>query len=573
MLEKKQLFEFLLQRVEEIAKHDGLKSPQAFGKWFVNLYFENPRELFISDGSRDGKVDLFLNVNDSGTIQYHVLNTKFTEKYDERAPVSFYDEITRFWQAFKNKSARGKYLDLVRPELKLRYRKLFDRYEHGKALLMFVTNHRRNEKQSQSVQHSEVRILHFEDICQFMADYIEGAMPRTRPMLLTGINTVLTANESDSEVPTSIVFARLIDFIKYMEEDPYDLLFARNIRLSLGPTPVNKEIARTFKEAPREFAFSNNGITLLCERHTHDPGSHEVTLENPRIVNGSQTLHSIRDCDNPSTSARIMVRIIEVSPSNIDELPTQAARRKQVISKIAIRSNLQNPIKKWNLVANDDFQQELARHFRKKGLFYERRKSEWKFRRTELKSVGINKGPEIRSLTQLIACYYWDKTYLGPANAKKSVGELFEDKPYELMKSTRPELIYQLYLIEDLMQSSFKCWFDLKYIQKLARHIDLSLFALIIKALQSANADFGSTKFSEQLENGGSDSSRSWKVLVKKAVDDIRSSYKKQNSKYRRAEGKELSFNNFFKTQGYVAPIFSNSVPRLLKKAARATLS
>ena len=39
-------------------------------------------------------------------FRYYILNTKFTEEYAKSSPVSFYDEITRFWQAFENKTNR-----------------------------------------------------------------------------------------------------------------------------------------------------------------------------------------------------------------------------------------------------------------------------------------------------------------------------------------------------------------------------------------------------------------------------------------------------------------------------------
>src|SRR6266567_610463 len=128
-----------------------------------------------------------------------------------------------------------------------------------------------------------------------MADYIENAMPRTRPLRLTGINNVLSADKDETEIPTSIVFARLTDFISYMKEDRYGLLFNRNVRVWLGNTEVNKAIADTFRTSPKEFAYSNNGITVLCEGHTTHQGRHEIVITNPRVVNGSQTLHSIRD--------------------------------------------------------------------------------------------------------------------------------------------------------------------------------------------------------------------------------------------------------------------------------------
>ena len=42
MYEPKQLFDFMLDRVEEVGSDNGLKSPQAFGRWFADMYFDKP---------------------------------------------------------------------------------------------------------------------------------------------------------------------------------------------------------------------------------------------------------------------------------------------------------------------------------------------------------------------------------------------------------------------------------------------------------------------------------------------------------------------------------------------------
>src|SRR6185437_14646581 len=105
--------------------------------------------------------------------------------------------------------------------------------------------------------------------------------------------------------------------------------------------------------------------------------------------------------------------------------------------KISIRSNRQNPIKRWNLVSTDDFQHDLARFFRKKRLYYERRDREWSDRKTELKSLGISRGPDIKWLAQLVSSYHWDNKLLGPVPAKARLGELFDGKPYQLVSKTK----------------------------------------------------------------------------------------------------------------------------------------
>src|SRR5262249_28795562 len=110
MYEHKQLFDSMLERVRAVGSANGLKQPQAFPRWFAEMYFEGPRDFVVADGPGDAKVDLFFSTTNGKGVRHHILNTKFTEAYNSTAPVAFYNEITSFWQAFKNKSNRTNYL-------------------------------------------------------------------------------------------------------------------------------------------------------------------------------------------------------------------------------------------------------------------------------------------------------------------------------------------------------------------------------------------------------------------------------------------------------------------------------
>src|SRR5690349_1042724 len=97
--EKADMFEFMLERVKETQKFHAEDEPQAFGRWFAQTYFLNPQDMFVSDGSRDGKIDLFFTSHDSKSLKHHVLNTKYTREFNKGAPPSFYQEIKYFWHA------------------------------------------------------------------------------------------------------------------------------------------------------------------------------------------------------------------------------------------------------------------------------------------------------------------------------------------------------------------------------------------------------------------------------------------------------------------------------------------
>jgi len=437
--QRKDLFDFVVSRVNKLAQEDGIPTYHAFSKWFAEFYFQNIDKIDVYDGTGDGKIDIVVQ-NKKGNI--FVINSKYTEEYSRNTPVSHYDEIVSFWQAFKNEDQREDYLqNVVRKNLRDKYSKLFRSYNDGKVKLFFLTNQVRNEKQHSRVKNQKIEYIYLDDLNNYLLEFLENAMPKTDELVLSDIQNCLTAVGSESIVPTSIVFARLVDFIKYMDNDPLDLLFARNVRLWLDTTETNKEIQRTFTNYPEEFVYSNNGITILCDSHNLDPGLHELKIINPRVVNGSQTLHSIRKTTSPSIKARVMVKIISL-PFSGETSTAERKKRKQIVHNISIRTNMQNPIKKENLVANDDFQLELSRYMWSKKYYYERRKNEWKIKSKDLKELRIQKGTDIKHLMQILSCLYYDRKGLGPVVSLATSGDIYESSNYKIIRETSPEIAF-----------------------------------------------------------------------------------------------------------------------------------
>ena len=180
MAEKRDLFSFMVNCIGDVATKSGLQSPQGFIQWFVELYYLKPHDLFISDGSHDGKVDAFFTTHNGSSVTHHIINSKFTKTYDKIAPPSFYNEIAFFGRAFLNKGARESFLEkAVKLELRPKYRQLFDYFDQERAQLLFVTNHRRNDKYYTQVADGPVEVFHLEDLLQYLIDDIDGAMPRT----------------------------------------------------------------------------------------------------------------------------------------------------------------------------------------------------------------------------------------------------------------------------------------------------------------------------------------------------------------------------------------------------------
>jgi hypothetical protein len=157
--------------------------------------------------------------------------------------------------------------------------------------------------------------------------------------------------------------------------------------------------------------------------------------------------------------------------------------------------------------------------------------------------------------------------------AKSDLGELFDGKQYDRIKTTSPDVIYQLYLLSSVLdQSVYGLSTSKQYIANLAGYMRFTLFALVVRALQAANAEWGSPELSKTLQDAVKDPPVSWRRFAKQAIDHVYGAYRKDAKRYRRAQGQILSFANYFKSRTYAKGIFGKALPRALSALARVLL-
>lgn len=187
-------------------------------------------------------------------------------------------------------------------------------------------------------------------------------------------------------------------------------LFDRNIRMGLGgERPTNRAIKTSLKAiadgtAPAElFALDHNGVTISVQRFDIDGG--RATVVEPRVLNGAQTVTTvgrfIEDQAGNKLAAdgrtrlgeiRVLARILETSAP-------------ELVTRITINNNRQNPVEPWHLRASDRMQLELEDRFREElKIFYERQESAFEaLSDSDLEDMGIeqtNKAIEIKRLAQ-----------------------------------------------------------------------------------------------------------------------------------------------------------------------------
>jgi hypothetical protein len=144
-----------------------------------------------------------------------------------------------------------------------------------------------------------------------------------------------------------------------------------------------------------------------------------------------------------------------------------------------------------------------------------------------------------------------------------------------MIKATSPELVYQLYLLDKVIETHLDELSNAKqYIANLARHMKFVLFAFVVKALQASNASFGSEEFANLLQAEMQQITKGWRNLVKRSIDQINVIYRGENKKYKKRVGQPLSVSNFFKSQTYIDQIIGKNkpLPQAVRTAARAVL-
>lgn len=168
-------------------------------------------------------------------------------------------------------------------------------------------------------------------------------------------------------------------------------LFERNVRCYLGSgrKGINHEIVNTVENTPEYFYYYNNGITISCSRYRVKEESNKVSLENPQIINGAQTVNAIYDayCKRKKKEERterndqviesklkehfskvkVLVRIVQSTKDEMSNFSQNLTRY----------NNSQNSIEVVDYRSNDKVQEKLQKEFAKLGYFYEVKRGEY----------------------------------------------------------------------------------------------------------------------------------------------------------------------------------------------------
>ena len=167
-----------------------------------------------------------------------------------------------------------------------------------------------------------------------------------------------------------------IDLVNFYKDSDSELSLFMNVRAFLGRGKISRNITKTARgDFPRHFWFMNNGVSVVCDNYQAVPqnGATQVTVENPWIVNGAQTVNSLLEIANDiSDEVKVLVRIYAIPRGDSDE------GRENLMTKITIGLNSQNPVSLRDLKANEEPLRIAQTIFAAKGVFLERKRGEFR---------------------------------------------------------------------------------------------------------------------------------------------------------------------------------------------------
>ena len=385
------------ERLLEVIENTGFaKWPieDKFARWFLEHYYGSQNDgvdVTITNARGDGAVDALVRIPETRYSEKRVCvvvhctyahapgEGKKPTPLGKRPYTEFGDLPLIFDEPATLSDWLGKNVDVGCQKL---YLDVLTLHRKGQLELRFllVTLHTRNETNERRAIVKSGKILRPWDFvyAQSVFDLYErslhGGTPIAGPIKvgieLGTISEYVSKEEQrykELAVRTYIAVAVIQDLIDEMNVVG-ESLFSENIRTFKGQTDINKGIVDTFTSEPEQFFFGHNGIVIVCTDLIE--GATTLEIINPSIINGSQTLHALRTVTEVQKSARVLLRIIRV--------PEGKPERQSLVSNLIERSNSQNPIRPWELRANDETQVQLEGAFARQGLYYERKSRAWR---------------------------------------------------------------------------------------------------------------------------------------------------------------------------------------------------
>src|SRR5450756_695537 len=282
----------LKKKIGLILKKEYVGEPRwkAFIYWWLtaNGYDYDLRRASVNftDGQHDGGIDAIAwPLENQSRSEILVIQSKYYDQSPSRKDSERFEEAVSALQGPYDDFQT--WLDSCRDDLHGIYRKL--REGRKRHRYIFIAPCQIDSGFKRYLRKQQIEVHDVDTLTSLEQNFCEGRTPRMDEIRLAGATKPQQiADENGIRVWTFTVPARELG-LAYERHN--DVLFVGNIRYALsGQTAkrVRTGMLDTLQNAPHEFVFSHNGITVLGDG-LHRRGK-KVVMRSATIVNGAQTV-------------------------------------------------------------------------------------------------------------------------------------------------------------------------------------------------------------------------------------------------------------------------------------------
>lgn len=220
----------------------------------------------------------------------------------------------------------------------------------------------------------------------------------------------------DTNVYSVVCTVEVNDLLKWFRNsDNVKCFLQKNVREFLGEGKIAKGIVRSYLESPAWFWYKHNGVIIFADNLSIDESKRELTLRNPQVVNGGQTLSALFLAYDKhgrlDSTAKVLVRVYR--------LPYENTETYQRSIEIIAALNSQNKIAASDLHSTDPRQIRIEHllNIVGDGYGYIRKRS-----------VDSKPSKTHISMRSLALPYYVCKRNVAHEGVRGNVEELFEEQ-------------------------------------------------------------------------------------------------------------------------------------------------
>jgi|GEM_PF-2755336 AIPR protein. len=370
--------EDLLKELRNISDKHSIKIEKAFIFWYIKAtenISDNSILECITDRSKDAGCDAVIFNSNLKLIK--ILQSKFSENIgeggfnkDELAKLSKVYEFIRI-----GKSDNEEMKDYIHKQLKEKLERAirFIKEDGYRLKVDFITT-LRNNANADIYSFPELNIYSDKEISMKYEEWKHGQVPDLGDILINYVDIM----DGPQCQPKSYIVDLTSESLRKEFQIHKDGLFSRNVRIFYGDKKkTNKEMKQTLAKNPANFWFYNNGITLLSEKVTVDKENKLISLRNPQIINGCQTVSVIGE--SKPTSANVLAKIIEIQ----DDVSNQS-----IIDGIIESNNRQTHVDERMLKSNHPCQVKLHRELELLKYYYERKEGQYKEEKARINRIS-----------------------------------------------------------------------------------------------------------------------------------------------------------------------------------------